>query len=201
MWLEHTWRAKESSHSNSNKFSWYHCAELDYISAKRKRLDGEIVPVRAQHSRTSGDYEGKNGASQAIDLELKTNSRTTRGSDGKYWLQLKLDRLYCVEKVIEYDYDGTIIYNWTCTDKDCSNCVGPSCNEFALTVTSEKAVVKILPPVTDCKYGDAVKLARPSNVDSAFRVYEITIIGKQGTATYWHAKKILIYQCVKLFVK
>jgi hypothetical protein len=137
-----------------------------------------------QHSHAYEDNEAMYAAAHAIDLELETWSGTTKGSDNKVWLQLKLDRLYCVEKVIEYNYDGTKQYTWTCTDKDCSNCVGPSCNAFVLTVTSEKAAANILSPVTDCKYGDTVKLARSSTEGGMFYVSEMVLIGKQGESTY-----------------
>ncbi|XP_063688340.1 major surface trophozoite antigen 11-like [Bolinopsis microptera] len=52
-------------------FSPAHCA-------KRKRLDGEIIPVSAAQSRTR---EEKEGAHRAIDLDQETYSYTVPGSD------------------------------------------------------------------------------------------------------------------------
>ena len=161
------------------KFSQHHCAELQYIS-ERKRLDGEIIPVSAQHSHAYKDNEAMYAAAHAIDLQLETRSGTTKGSDNRIWLQFKLDRLYCVEKVVEYDYDGTKQYTWTCTDKDCTKCVGSSCDKNVLTVISEKAAANILAPEAECKYGNFVKLALTAEAKGNLIVYEIVITGKGG---------------------
>ena len=47
-----------------------------------------------------------------------------------------------------------------------------------MTVSSERGTSENLPPVSDCKYGDTVKLLFKKK--SHFTVFEIAIIGKQG---------------------
>ena len=85
--------------------------------------------------------------------------------------------MYCVEQVIWYRSDGTPATTWTCTDTDCSNCVGSSCSTYTLTVSTEGAVSD-LSPVSDCKYGDTVKLERVGG--GGVGVYEMGIVGKSG---------------------
>ena len=136
----------------------------------------EIIPVSAEHSATRNNDEVNNNAGHAIDLDLDTYSDTEAGSDGTIWLKVTLDKVYCVQQVIRYNSDGTPNLTWTCTDTDCSNCVGSFCSYYTLTVSTEGAVSD-LSPVSDCKYGDTVKLGR---VAGMIRVYEIAIVGKPG---------------------
>ena len=86
--------------------------------------------------------------------------------------------MYCVEQVILYLSDGTPFLTWICTDTDCSYCVGSWCSYYTLTVSTEEDVSD-LSPVSDCKYGDTVKLEKVRG-DSYFSVYEIAIVGKPG---------------------
>ena len=120
----------------------------------------EITPVSAEHSATHNNDEAIYGAGRAIDLDLVTRSFTGAGSDGAIWLKLTLDKVYCVQQVIWYEYrDGTSHLTWTCTNTDCNNCVGNYCIRYTLTVSTKEAVSD-LSPVSDCKYGDTVKLKR-----------------------------------------
>ena len=152
-------------------------AKTHTFTATRERQAGEITRVSAEQSATKYNYENKYGAGNTIDLDLDTQSWPKAGSDGTSWLRLTLDKVYCVEQVIRYRDKGTPLLTWTCTDTDCSNCVGSWCSAYTLTVSTEGAVSD-LSPVSDCKYGDTVKL---ESVDgSSFRVYEIAIVGKSG---------------------
>ena len=83
--------------------------------------------------------------------------------------------MYCVEQVMLYWPDGTPDLTWTCTDTDCSKCEGDDCSYFTLTVSTEEAVSD-LSPVSDCKYGDTVKLASTGS----FGMREIAIVGESG---------------------
>ena len=130
-----------------------------------------------EQSATEDSNEATNGAEHAIDLDLDTYSYTAAGSDGTSWLKVNLDRVHCVEQVVWYRNDGTPMISWTCTDTDCSNCVGFFCYKYTLTVSTEGAVSD-LSPVSDCKYGDTVKLEKV--VGTSFNVYEIAIVGKPG---------------------
>ena len=138
---------------------------------------GEITPVRAEQSATYSNNEALHGAGRAIDLNLDTYNHAVAGSDGTFWLKLTLDKVYCVEQAIWFLSDGIPFQTWTCTDSDCSNCVGDYCSSYTLTVSAEGAVSD-LSPVSDCKYGDTVKLEKVSG--DSFGVYEIAIAGKSG---------------------
>ena len=152
------------------------------ITATRVRQPDEITPVRAEHSATYNNDEAYFGAERAIDLYLGTSSSTVAGSDGTIWLKVTLDKVYCIEQVIWYRNDGTPFLTWACTDTDCSKCVGSDyCSQFTLTVSTEKDVSD-LSPVSDCKYGDTVKLERV--IGTGIGVKEIAITGKSGNLNY-----------------
>ncbi|KAL5265876.1 hypothetical protein ACHWQZ_G006516 [Mnemiopsis leidyi] len=144
----------------------------------RKKVSDEITPVSAEHSATYVNYEAKYGAGFAIDLDLDTRSMTAPRSDGTTWLKITLDKVHCVGKVIQYESSGYPFLTWTCTETDCSYCVGSTiyCSEFTLTVSTEGAVSD-LSPVFGCKHGDTVKLESASG---SFSVYEIAILEKPG---------------------
>ena len=81
--------------------------------------------------------------------------------------------------MIWYDRNGDSRFTLTCADKDCSDCEGRDCNkDFIMTVSTEE-YVSDLSPVSDCKYGDTVKIERVSGGDR-FSVFEIAIVGKPG---------------------
>ena len=148
------------------------------ISATRDRQAGEITPVRAEHSATYENDEGKYGAGHAIDMYLETHSISAAGSDGASWLKVVLDQVHCVQKVQWYFMDAKLGLTWTCNINNCASCVGDGCNDFTLTVSTEGATPD-LSPVSECRHGDTVTLER-INGGSVFSVYEIVIIGRQG---------------------
>ena len=153
------------------------------ISATRERDPGEITPVSAVQSSTSESYV----ASLAIDLNWETLSWTALEFSSS-WLKLNLGKGHCVQEVLMYykPIFGGLMQNrrWTCTQHDCSKCVGSVCNSFILTVSMVGAGPTSA-PVFDCKYGDTVKLqiAAPG-----LYVNEMVVIGKQG--------KSEVYQCL-----
>ena len=153
------------------------------ISATRSRVAGEIEPQSAEHSATKdGKYE-KHGPKNAIDLDLDTESKTQAETDSGSWLKITLDKIYCVKQVIEYKSDGTFERNWNCTDSDCSNCEGHHCSHYTMTVSTEGSASD-LSPVSDCRYGDTVKLEKVDNHE--LHVHEIAIIGKgKPNDFYW----------------
>ena len=66
----------------------------------------------------------------------------------------------------------------TCTNEDCSDCEGPEeCTWYTVTVSSEKTASD-LQSLSDCKYGDTVKIE--SNNGIGFVAFEIAILGKEG---------------------
>ena len=98
--------------------------------------------------------------------------------------------------MIWYNSDGTSARtcSWTCTDTDCNKCVGDYCDRYRLTVSTEGAVSD-LSPVSDCKYGDAVKLEKVSG--ASLGVIEIAIVGKSGKLPFI---KIYILYIINMIV-
>ena len=146
------------------------------ITATRERVDGEIIPVSIEQSATYNNDEAKYGAGNAIDLDFSTYSSPRAGADGTFWLEVTLDKVYCVQQVMRYYYANGDHDTWTCTDTDCNKCVGStSCSSFTLTVSTEGAVSDLF-PLSDCRYGNTVKLER----SGGFGTREIAIVGKSG---------------------
>ena len=116
-------------------------------------------------------------------MDCETWSRTQPGPDGVPWLKVTLDRVYCVQRIVREKCTGSHRYTWTCSSVDCSTCEGTYCSDFSLTVYSEGPTPDNLPPASEFKYGDSVKLQREKGIDS-FRLFEISIVGKQGEITF-----------------
>ena len=149
------------------------------ITAVRDREAGEIIPVRAEQSATRKNFEGRYGAGNAIDLDFGTRSWAVNGSDGTTWLKITLDNTHCVEQAIGYNKHGETVNTWTCTESgcECERELNLNCDSFKLTVSTEGAESD-LSPVSDCRYGDTVKL----EIDTTrLIVNEIAVIGKEGT--------------------
>ncbi|KAL5270945.1 hypothetical protein ACHWQZ_G001565 [Mnemiopsis leidyi] len=148
--------------------------------ATRDRQAGEITPVRAEHSATYKNDYANFGVGHAVDGDQETYSTTTAASDGKTWLKVVFDQVHCVQKVLWYYGNGNLGLTWTCNDNNCRTCVGNACNDYTLTVSTE-GEVSHLSPVSDCRYGDTVKLERISE-DGIITVYEIVTIVKQAVS-------------------
>ena len=148
------------------------------ISATRERTTGEITPVSAEHSATKSNDEVQFAAGNAIDLVYDTRSWTVAGAKGTVWLKITLDKVYCLQEVIWFENSETPFLTWTCTENHCSNCAGASCSDFALTVSTEGSVSD-LSPISDCRYGDTVKVQRVGST-SGFGLNEFAAFKKQG---------------------
>ena len=87
----------------------------------RERVTGEITPVSAEQSGTLNEEdEDENGAELAIDMDLDTANLANFETDTPSpWLKLTLDKVYCVQDVIMYYFDGNPLITWTCTDSEC----------------------------------------------------------------------------------
>ena len=146
------------------------------------------MPAGVEISGGTKSDDNLNPASHAIDLNLSTMARVAeRDSDRKYWLKVKLDRVYCVEKVMYLQTDSSLDLTWSCTQADCSTCLAEGdewnfCKHFSLTVYEEKVPGEKFGLVSDCKLGDTVKLER-IHPPGRFNVNEIAIFGKQGKIT------------------
>mgnify|MGYP000073408670 CR=1 FL=1 len=143
--------------------------------APRERLAGEIVPVSAEHSGTYEDDETSYGAANTIDLNFITHSYTTLGSDNTSWLKVTLDQVYCLKQAVSLYRSGAPDLTWTCSDTDCTCSSQNYCSYYTLTVYTEEDSSDNLPSMSDCKYGDRIKLQRKDT--GFFGVWEIAIIG------------------------
>ena len=81
--------------------------------------------------------------------------------------------------MIWYSKNGNTYQTWTCTEDD-FNCEGTYCEKYTLKVSTEGAVSDLF-PVSDCKYGDTLKIQKVSGYLKEFSVYELVILGKPGT--------------------
>ena len=158
----------------------------------RDRVAGEIIPVRAEQSRTA-DSHAQYGAANAIDLNLISQAGTKKGPDGTVWLKVILDRVHCVEKVVmtwtwyrrQYDYP---VDTWSCTTLNCNTCQGNGCYDystktFTVTVDVEgQEVDHDLPTAPDCKLGNTVKVVENYKdwSSGSFLTFDLVVIGKEG---------------------
>ena len=155
-----------------------------HISAEiRERKDGEIIPSSVENSRNYVKDNVEFVAENAVDLNFVTMSRAEAGDAGTYWTKLYFDKPYCVEKVEEYNGDGSNQYVWTCTNVDCSGCEGGNCPVLTLTVTKERSQEEG-PTASDCKFGDTVKLeldkTYADNTRGVLAVIELVVFQKTG---------------------
>ena len=167
------------------------------IVATRERLAGEIVPIKAEQSRTKHDNEEQNGADRAIDLDMTTWSTASSGADGASWFMLTFDKEYCIDQVVWSRYESAtfeeeIHATWTCSQTDCKVCEGAKCSDHSLTVDFGGEASANLPSITDCKYGDKVKVE--NNNGELFSISEIAATEKQGE--FW-AKHIITNNCLR----
>ena len=77
--------------------------------------------------------------------------------------------------MIRYNFDVDPRQTWNCTETDCDICEGKYCDKYTLTVSTEGAVSD-LSSVSDCRYGDTVKLEKKDG--STLSVMEMVVIGK-----------------------
>ena len=155
---------------------------VETISAVRKRVVGEIIPTGAENSQTPEQTDENNyRAANAFDLDLNAKSWSLpEVPAGTPWLKIFLDQIHCVQKVIRYRSGGITYQTWYCTEDDCSNCVGEVCDQYKLRVSEEREELDLL-PISDCKYGDTIKLEKVGGSQSdGFKVPEIAIVGWQG---------------------
>ena len=140
-------------------------------------MAGEIKPTRAELSATKDDDEMNYGVGRAFDMDLNTFSMPVAGSDRRIWLKITMDKVRCVKNVIKYKVDGTTVRIWTCTEKDCSRCMGAYCNDFILTVSNEGSGRDPLLGF-ECKKGDTVTLEKFTG--SKMKLPEIAIVREPG---------------------
>jgi hypothetical protein len=106
-----------------------------------------------------------------------------------------------VDQAVWYNSNGNPLLTFTCTNTDCSTCQGVVCNAYTLTVSTERATSQNLPTVSDCRYGDTVKMQQRSK-SGPFAIREFAVIGKhgesqddskddsQGEITHWYVRYV-----------
>ena len=121
-------------------------------------------------------------ADKAIDLHFNTKAVAGKNEDNEIWLKLKLERVYCIQNVIEFSKGGFIQLNWTCSEDDCNTCEPENkCSNFELSVYTEGDSSATSSYNIDCKLGNVVKLEKTELSDDSLSVAEIAIFGKNGT--------------------
>ena len=160
---------------------------INFVSAPREKKANEIQPKDVQHSATKdGDY----AVAHATDMDLGTVSGTVAGLDGRMWLKITLDQVYCVKEVLTFHETGKPDIKWTCSETDCDNCtISSFCDRYRLTVTGAGAAQD----KSGCKYGDTVKLEK--NSGTSFFVKEIAITGEAGNSHTYRISLNLNTRC------
>ena len=105
---------------------------------------------------------------------------------GTIWFKMNLGDVHCIDQVkisVNLKFYGsnpaeTYRYMWTCTKEECRLHLSTS-NIFTLTVSTDETETSNLPSLSDCKYGETVKLEKKSYYYQ-LNVNEIWIIGKLG---------------------
>ena len=131
----------------------------------------EAKLVSAEHSKALDDTD----SSSAIDKNFASFSKIGQSADQTTWLKVELDRIHCVQQVIEYKADRSIQYKWKCSGDRCSDCTGPNCNYFVLTVSTKDPPAQTLSSKPECKYGDVVKQEKIAEKDT-LTVNEMVVI-------------------------
>lgn len=146
------------------------------ISARRNRLFGEITPIKAENSATL-DNKDKYSADHAIDLEGMTRSGIGADIQGRWWFKLEFDKVYCVNKVVEWNYYLNIVATYTCTRTDCSKCIGPDCRSWNKVTVNIEGPSTPTPALPTCKYGDSIKF---ENTGGEFTISELAATYRGG---------------------
>ena len=152
----------------------------------RQRAENEAIPNHVTLSKAV-----KGHAESAIDLDLSTEVKSGKASDGSVWIEVTLNQIYCIDYVIEYNRNQeTVQFRWDCSKDDCSDCKfkNPStssaaCEKILLAVTTTDTSLG-LPQRADCKNGDKVKIQRVSGDSDTVTVAEVAIFGKKGNSEF-----------------
>ncbi|KAL5252767.1 hypothetical protein ACHWQZ_G015509 [Mnemiopsis leidyi] len=160
------------------------------ICGTRTRSGDEAVPASIHLSKQE---QSDKEASNAIDLNCNSKAMAGKNSDNEIWLKIKLDQVYCVKHVIEYNSDQTNQFKWTCSQDNCDLCGDGShesaCDQFSLTVYIESEGPSgdpshDFPLEPNCRNGNAVKLERIDGArSSTITVAEIAVFGQIATGT------------------
>ena len=145
----------------------------------RDRSDDEVIPVSTQVSRAIAGEAG-----HAIDLDLSTAVNFGKAPDGRVWMKITLDQIYCVDNVIEYEKDGSNQFKWVCSQDDCSVCENKhsdTCKKLRLTVELENVSSDLqLSGSADCKQGNSVQLERVLWDTDHLKVAEMSVFSRKG---------------------
>ena len=101
-------------------------------------------------------------------------------------MHINLDTLYCVEKVIIYNSDGSPYMTWTCSSSGCSatdmvsSGQGRGYIDVETTANYDFMDKDFSTPIPDCRHGDVVILRFSSFAMVEIKIPEIGLIGEAG---------------------
>ncbi|KAL5262772.1 hypothetical protein ACHWQZ_G008238 [Mnemiopsis leidyi] len=149
-------------------------ASVVHIGAytRRNKEDNEITPVSGYGS---GLDKSAKLARAPIDRDLDTYVYIyDYGDTTWYTMNLGDDRVFCIDEVIDFTSNGRKYTAWYCGSDRCS-CRGSSCDSIFLSIFTTGQTLRNLPP-RDCKYGNRVKLYKPSGISMS--LYEVAVVGR-----------------------
>ena len=125
----------------------------------KENTEIEIIAISATQSKDFRTYKAEN----AVDRDMSTKSIAMPEEDGVAWLRLNLDKTYCVKKVVRLrSYKVTNNHTHFCSGQSCGTCTGWTCQDFELSVYSDRSRVDHVTgnegeEEVDCKTGDTVE--------------------------------------------
>lgn len=141
---------------------------------RRNKENNEITPVSGYGS---GLDKSAKLARAPIDRDLDTYVYIyDYGDTTWYTMNLGDDRVFCIDEVIDFTSNGRKYTAWYCGSDRCS-CRGSSCDSIFLSIFTTGQTLRNLPP-RDCKYGNRVKLYKPSGISMS--LYEVAVVGRAG---------------------
>ena len=149
----------------------------------RTRQQREITPSDVHHSKSKEGKDNEYGAKFATDLNFRTTSISASES-GAIWLEVILNEVHCIDKVLTFSNDGQPRVSWDCSDTNCDECSSPvfgRCGEVLLELFENVPSGQVRMPISNnCRYGDRVKIKRKQTNSSQMWITEIAIIEGEG---------------------
>ena len=153
-----------------------------YDTSVKEREAGEVIAVSATQSATQEKIgETTFQAAHAIDRLYHTQSWALRGVRDGPWLEVSLDKDYCITKVTWYKSDLGIMCSWRCirAKRYCKldSFFVPEYNLMVYQNSSDTE--ENFSREYQCKVGDTLRLTQNVNF-ALMSVNELSIIAKTG---------------------
>ena len=138
-----------------------------------------MVPPAAIQSATRKESEGDYSAENAIDRLYNTQSWAVPGSYDRAWLEISLDMIYCILRVIWYNSDTSFASAWKCssTEEKCEN--SPDTSHTLTVYSKDEETAGNFPGARGCKTGDSLRFEQADD-KHIFAVNEVSTIAKSG---------------------